>query len=78
MMHQLKNKQFLWEQLGEAAPDSNIYWKVGYKVVLVVDQDLIYSAGHRGFRIDLSLSWETVQQLLLQALILRSNDPSSA
>ena len=33
-----------------------MYWKAGYKVVLVADQVLIYSAGHRGFRIDLSLS----------------------
>ena len=77
-MYQLKNKQFLWEQLSEAAPDGKMYWKVDYKVVLVAEQVLIYLAGHRGFRIDLSLSWETVQQLLLQALMLRPNDPSSA
>ena len=77
-MHQLKNKQFLWEQLSEAAPDGNTYWKAGYKVVLVADQVLIYLAGHRGFRIDLSLSQETVQQLSLQALMLRPNDPSSS
>ena len=32
----------------------------GYKVVLAADQVLIYSAGHRGFRIDLSLSQEMV------------------
>ena len=55
-----------------------MYYKEGYKVVLVADQVLIYSAGHRGLRIDLSLSWKTVQQLLLQAPMLRPNDPSSA
>ena len=77
-MHQLTNKKFLWEQLTEAAPDGKMYWKAGYKVVLVANQVLIYSAGYRGFRIDLSLHRETVQQLLLQALMLRPNDPSSA
>ena len=82
IMHQLKNKQFMWEQLSEAAPteiatDSNTCQKVGYKVFLVADQVLIYSAGYGGFRIDLNLSQEKIQQLLLQALMLCPNDPSS-
>ena len=70
MIHQLENKQFLWKQLSEAALDGNTYWKVGYKVVLLADQVLIYSAGHKGFNINLRLSRETVQQILLQALML--------
>ena len=59
--HQLQNKQFLLEQLSETAPDGNVFLKEGYKVVLAIDQLLIYSAGQRGFRIDLSLRWESVQ-----------------
>ena len=46
-MHQLQNKQFLWEQLSKTALDGNVFWKEGYKVVLAADQVLIYSAGHR-------------------------------
>ena len=60
-MHQLQNKQFLWEQLSDTALGGNVFWKEGYMVVLDADQVLIYFAGHRGFRIDLSLSQEMVQ-----------------
>ena len=60
-MHQLQNKQFLWEQLSDTALDGNVFCKEGYKVVVAADQVLIYSVGHRGYRIDLGLSWEMVQ-----------------
>ena len=55
-MHQLQNKQFLWEQLSETAQDGNVFWKEGYMLVLAADQVHIYSAGHSSLKIDLSPS----------------------
>ena len=64
--------------MSEPAQDGQLYWRTGYKLVLAADQVLIYAAGHKAFRIDLSLSHETVQSLVQQALILKPGDPAPA
>ena len=74
----MSNKQYIWEAMSEPAQDGQLYWWTGYKLVLAADQVLIYAAGHKAFRIDLSLSRETVQSLVQQALILKPGDPASA
>ena len=45
--------------------------------MLSADSVLIYSAGHRAFKIDLSFSPDTVAELAKQARMLLPNQPNS-
>ena len=77
----MRNKQFLWDAFADPAstgqPWSTRQWLPGYKLVLSADSVLIYSAGHRAFKIDLSFSPDTVAELAKQARMLLPNQPNS-
>ena len=35
--HQMLNKQYIWEAIREPVQDGQLYWWMGYKLVLAVD-----------------------------------------
>ena len=79
---QIAEKEYIWRVFSDPdtldLPPMQRSWREGYKLVLLVEEVIIYAAGHAGFKINFSLSHATVAELVKQASMLVPNDPGSA